>query len=319
MSALTRSNSGRAVLVALLIGLIGAMMAIALFPADAATESGVSGSDVDRVSGDACETLGFPGKSFAFDVPKGASNDQSRVFDETYDLEDGASVEVRLPSNRSYMNFDMTGASVSAVVVFGRNNQRDGTLYEYDRDLVTGLFPDSDTGLVLNELYSGNIKSVTLCYDTSTSFLCDVPVTESDPSLHLSVTFIRFGEDEECGEFKFGKLDFSIAEGEDVIQFAPSLDGSANFVGELTYDVAADADFYDILYIDDSLHGDGEFFAMEWYEELDSIDYDGVNGAISGADFKCPNEGEWCILSATIDKGQIVWVIGGPLVDPRFR
>ncbi|MCL1601509.1 MAG: hypothetical protein M3112_08255, partial [Actinomycetia bacterium] len=75
MSALTRNTSGRVVLVALGIALIGAMMAITLFPADAAV---VTGSDEGRVNGDACEVLGFPGESFAFDVPKGSANDQTR-------------------------------------------------------------------------------------------------------------------------------------------------------------------------------------------------------------------------------------------------
>jgi hypothetical protein len=318
MSALTRSNSGRAVLVALLIGLIGAMMAIALFPADAATESGVSGSDVDRVSGDACETLGFPGKSFAFDVPKGASNDQSRVFDETYDLEDGASVEVRLPSNRSYMNFDMTGASVSAVVVFGRNNQRDGTLYDYYSDPVVGPFVDSDNGLTLALVYSGNIKRVTLCYDAYVSFPCGVPVTKPDLLLGLKATFIRSGTDPECAIPKFGSFDFSVAEEGDIIQFSPAGVGDATFVGELTFDVAEGALLYDRLHIDASANGNGTFVPMNWYATLGEISYDD-DDVISGADFTCQTLEEWCILSATIDKDRIVWIIGGPSVDPRFR
>lgn len=160
MSALTRNTSGRVVLVALGIALIGAMMAITLFPADAAV---VTGSDEGRVNGDACEVLGFPGESFAFDVPKGSANDQTRVFDENYSLEDGASVAVFLPSNRSYMDFDMTGAWVSAVVVFGRNNQGEGTLYNYSGE----SFVQSDDELT--SLSTGNIKSVTLCYDTKVS------------------------------------------------------------------------------------------------------------------------------------------------------
>lgn len=160
MSELTRNTSGRAVLVALAIGLVGAIMATAILPADAAE---VVGSPVGRVSGDACETLGFPGESFAFDVPKGSANDQTRVFDETYGLEDGASVGIFLPSNRSYMDFDMTGAWASAVVVFGRNNQGEGTLYDYSGE----SFVQSDDELT--SLSTGNIKSVTLCYDTKAS------------------------------------------------------------------------------------------------------------------------------------------------------
>jgi hypothetical protein len=288
------------------------MMAIALFPADAAE---VMGSDEGRVTGDACETLGFPGKSFALDVPKGSANDQTRVFDETYDLDDGVSVDIYLPSNRSFMNFDMTGGSVSAVVVFGRNNQRDGTLYDYYSNPNVGPFKDSDTDLTLASVYSGNIKSVTLCYDTYVLLPCEVPVTKPDSLLGLKATFIRSGTDTECDEPKFGSFDFSVAEGEDIIQFSPAGVGDATFVGELTYD-AEGATSFDILHIDDSLDGAGDFHAMEWYRTLTSIDYS--NGIVSGAVYECPTEGSWCILSATIDKDKIVWVIGGPSVDPRF-
>jgi hypothetical protein len=427
MSALTRNTSGRVVLVALVIGLIGAMMAIALFPADAAD----GGEQVGSVNGDACETLGLPGESFAFDIPKGAPNDESRVFAETYDLKHDVSVDVLLPSNRSHLDFDMTDGLVSAVVVFGRNNQRNGTLYEYG----SGSFKASDSNLT--SLYTGNIKRVTLCYGQEASpsiatvvsrptaaiddsisdratlsgdfqaegtitftvyrddatctppyyweskavdvtdgsadladlpdadsftptergtyywvasysgdgfnhptngkcgdaneistvfdalFLCDVPITMTDASLGLKTTFIRPDGSEGCASTgdsdKFGNLDFSVdQQGEDIIQFTPSGEGQkTTFVGELTYDVAAGAVLYDILHIDASANGNGTFVPMKWYSTLTSIDYD--NGVISGATFTCPTLEEWCILSATIDKGQIVWVIGGPSVDPRFR
>lgn len=418
MSALTRSSSGRAVLVALAIGLIGAMMAIAIFPAEAAVVG-----KVGRVSGDACQTLGIQGESFAFDVPKGDPNDQTRVFDETYGLDHGVSLEVFLPSNRSYLNFDMSDGSVSAVVLFGRNNQRNGTLYDYRG----GSPVVDDDGL--ESLYNGNIKSVTLCYgpkaspsistsvskataaigdaifDTATlsddfdatgditfsvydglascesdnplegwpktvavddngeavspnftpsergtyywvasyagdsfndptrgscgdagevstvfdnSFVCDEPVTVGDLPMGLGATFIRFGTSEECGDPKFGNINFSVdLLGDDVIQFAPDLDGDANFVGELTFDTEGAA-WPDILQIDDTLNEIDDFDDMEWYETLDSINYDG-GGVISGADFTCPTPGKWCILSATVDRDQVVWVIGGPDVDPRFR
>lgn len=310
MSALTRSNSGRAVLVALTLGLIGAMMAIALFPADAAHEGG---EPIGRVIGDACGE--FPGELFEIDIPKGASNDQTRAFDDTYDLGDGVSVHIFLPSNRSFVNFEMFGGGlVSAATIFGGNNQRNGTLYDYYH-AGSGSFVAEGDGLTSS--YSGNIKRVTLCYDVYVLFTCGVPVTKPDSLLGLNATFIRSGTLTECAEPKFGSFDFSVANEEDIIQFSPAGLGDATFVGELTYDVAEGAVLYDILHIDASANGSGTFFPMNWYATLTSIDY--ANGVISGADFTCPTAEEWCILSATIDKDQIVWVIGGPSVDPRFR
>lgn len=189
MTALTQRKSGRLALVAIMMTAIAALTLIALRPADA------TGGRVTRVHGNACSANGYEGYKFSFNVPLNdhdddekndkkdderedvAWGDQGRVFDKTFDLEDGATLRVVIPSNRKSMSFWANDASVSGVFVFNRYDQRLGRQYNYS--------PPVTEASGLTAWQGKSIKRLTFCYNT-----------KAQPSISTSATpYAGIGED----------------------------------------------------------------------------------------------------------------------------
>ncbi len=158
MTALTQKNSGRLLAVVLTIGVALALALIALRPAGAETTQPIPAN-----VGDVCDLIGddstaFVGETFTFEIPQGS--DPTRVFTETYDLVDGATISVEVPTNRKSLTFTITDAKVIGFAVFDKTNLRSGQFYDYSPDgTLTGTVTTPDG-------VERNIKGATVCYKT---------------------------------------------------------------------------------------------------------------------------------------------------------
>lgn len=152
MSVLTRKLSGRIAFGAIAVALAIVFLLIALRPASAAVVE-----RVQRVSGDACAEYGYEGFSFSFNIPlNDGEEDNGRIFDETFDLEDDATLRVIIPSDRKSIDFEVTDVKVSGVFVFERYDQRSGNWFDY----ASPVTEDTD----LYAFQNRNIKRLTFCY-----------------------------------------------------------------------------------------------------------------------------------------------------------
>ena len=156
MSALTRKASGRVVLTIIAAGAVLLLLTSILV----ATASASGPERVRNVKGDACRALGFGVDAFNVTIPR---DSKSAHYNKTFDLGNGASITLKSPPNRSRVDFSVEGTTVIGGILFNRNDQKDGNLYDYRPDGVTqGTLkpPPRD---------QGNEKKAVFCFGSTAS------------------------------------------------------------------------------------------------------------------------------------------------------
>ena len=131
------------------------------------TASAVEPELVRNVNGDACQALGYGVDGEPFLIPRSGIS----AYEESFSIDNGATVTLMSPPNRAFVDFVVTGAIVDGGILFNRADQKLGNEYNYRPDGVTEgtlLPPPRDRG---------NEKNVVLCFNE-----------KADPSLSTIAT-----------------------------------------------------------------------------------------------------------------------------------